>query len=154
MSIQSSINQALSIGGILYTQTGRYKARQETIAEKVATARQAQLTGQASNVAKKAIGAAVKPGASKESAELAAKTATESAEAYENLFKLNPTNENLQEALTRRQLANEAQNVVQAHYNLDKARKANKRAADRVNAMNEQKQSAQRYMMLLKEDKQ
>ena len=153
MSIQSSINQAITLGGLLYTQTGGYKAKQEEIAEKAAKTKQAVVAKKAYNVADKALNAAVEPRASSETISLAAETAKDSAEAYKNLFKSNPTEQNLNLAIASKRVANEAQNLVQEHYNIDKAKKANKRAADRVNAMNEQKQSAQRYMMLLKEDK-
>ena len=32
-AIQSAINQAITVGGLLYTQTGQYKAKQEEIAK-------------------------------------------------------------------------------------------------------------------------
>ena len=100
MSIQSSINQAISLGGLLYTQTKEYKAKQE-IAEEKTKIRKAEV----------------------------AKQVKESMEGLEN-----------------------NQYNIES-FDLNKARKANKRAANRVNALSEQKQSAQRYMMLLKEDK-
>ena len=152
MSIQSSINQAITLGGLLYAQTGGDKAKQAEIAEKAATAKQAEVAKKAHNVADKALSAAIEPKASSETISLATETARDSAEAYKNLFKSNPTEQNLNLAIASKRVANATQNLAE-HYNLDKARKANKRAADRVNAMNEQKQSAQRYMMLLKEDK-
>ena len=152
MSIQSSINQAINLGGLLYAQTGGYKAKQEEIAEKAATAKQAVVAKKAYNVADKALNVAIEAGASSETISLAAETARDSAEAYKNLFKSNPTEQNLNLAIASKRVSNAAQNLSEC-YNLDKAKKANKRAADRVNAMSEQKQSAQRYMMLLKEDK-
>ena len=87
MSIQSSINQAISLGGLLYTQTGVYKAKQEEITEKAATPKQAEVAKKAYNVADKALNAAVEPRASSETISLAAETARDSAEAYKNLFK-------------------------------------------------------------------
>lgn len=153
MSIQSSINQAITLADALYTQTGKYKAKQEEIAQEKTKAKQAEVAKQAHNIANKAVKAATEPNASKEASELAAETARDSAEAYKNLFKSNPTEKNLNLAITSRRVANAAQSLTE-HYNVDKAIRANKRAADRVNAMSEQKQSAQRYMMLLKEDKQ
>ena len=32
-AIQSAINQSINLGGLLYTQTGQYKAKQEEIAK-------------------------------------------------------------------------------------------------------------------------
>ena len=38
-AIQSAINQAITVGGLLYTQTGQYKAKQEEIAKLTSKAR-------------------------------------------------------------------------------------------------------------------
>ena len=110
MSIQSSINQAINLGGLLYTQTGGYK---------------------------------------------------DSADAAKKLYKLDPTEENLTIATMASEMADIAQGFQgisdKMHktvpYDTNKAKDANQKAADRVNAMSEQKESARRYMMLLKEDK-
>ena len=107
MSIQSSINQAISLGGLLYTQTGGYKAKQEEIAEKATTAKQAVVAKKAYNVADKAVNAAIGPQASSETMSLATETARDSAEAYKNLFKSNPTEQNINLAIIKR-IANTA----------------------------------------------
>lgn len=158
MSIQSSINQAINLGGLLYTQTGAYKAKQEEIIKKKEVAKAEEEAKQASDAAREASHEGLKPGASPAAQSLAAETAKEKAEAYKNLYKLDPTKENLGRATASGDVANVMQGIADKKYriephNLDKAKEANKRAADRVNAMSEQKQSAQRYMMLLKEDK-
>ena len=158
MSIQSSINQAINLGGLLYTQTGAYKAKQEEIFKKKAVTKAEEEAKQASSVAAQATKGALDPKASPAAQKLAAETAKEKAEAYKNLYKLDPTKENLGRATVSGDVANIMQGIADKKYkiepfNLDKAKEANKRAADRVNAMSEQKQSAKRYMMLLKEDK-
>ena len=158
MSIQSSINQAINLGGLLYTQTGGYKAKQEEIFKKKEVTKAEEAAKQASNVAAQTTKGALDPKASPAAQSLAAETAKEKAEAYKNLYKLDPTKENLARATVSGDVANVMQGVADKKYkiepfNLDKAKEANKKAADRVNAMSEQKQSAQRYMMLLKEDK-
>lgn len=159
MSIQSSINQALSIGGLLYTQTGGYKAKQEKILaeqqkqseiqnlkEQITQAGSSVRTAQ-EGMKRYAEGTPV----GKESIQLAAKASDTQAEAFEKLFQLEPSSQHLLQASIARNRATKLSNRL---YDTEVAREANKRAADRVNAMSEQKQSAQRYMMLLKEDKQ
>ena len=158
MSIQSSINQAINLGGLLYTQTGGYKAKQEEIFKKKEISKAEEAVKQASNVAAQANKGALDPKASLAAKSLAAEASKDKAEAYKNLYKLDPTKENLARATVSGDVANVMQGIADKKYkiepfNLDKAKEANKRAADRVNAMSEQKQSAKRYMMLLKEDK-
>lgn len=158
MSIQSSINQAINLGGLLYTQTGGYKAKQEEIFKKKEVAKAEEAAKQASDAARVASREGLKPGASPSEQRLAAETAKEKAEAYKNLYKLDPTKENLGRATVSGDVANSMQGIADKKYklepyNLNKAKEANKKAVERVNAMSEQKQSAKRYMMLLKEDK-
>lgn len=158
MSIQSSINQALSVGGLLYTQTGGYKAKQEAIAEKQQASKAVELAEQASKTAQATTKRAIDPKASQAAKDIAAEAQIDKAEAYKRLFKLDPTEQNLGKAIAAGDVANVMQGVADKKYtikpfNLNKAKEANQRAADRVNAMSEQKQSAKRYMMLLKEDK-
>lgn len=158
MSIQSSINQAINLGGLLYTQTGGYKAKQEEIFKKKELTKAEEAVKQASNVAAQATKGALDPKASPAAKSLAAEAYKEKAEAYKNLYKLDPTKENLGRATVSGDVANIMQGVADKKYkiepfNVDKAKDANKKAADRVNAMSEQKESARRYMMLLKEDK-
>ena len=158
MSIQSSINQAINLVDLLYTQTGEYKAKQEGIAEKQQTIKAVELAEQASKTAKATTERAIDPKASQAAKDIAAEAQRDKAEAYKRLFKLDPTKENLGKAIAAGDVANVMQGVADKKYkiephNLDKAKEANQKAADRVNAMSEQKESAKRYMMLLKEDK-
>lgn len=158
MSIQSSINQAINLGGLLYTQTGQYKAKQEEIIKKKEVAKAEEDAKQAGKVAAQTTKGALEPKASPSAQSLAAEAYKNKAEAYKNLYKLDPTETNLKRATVSGDVANIMQGVADKKYkiepfNLDKAKEANKKAADRVNAMSEQKQSAKRYMMLLKEDK-
>lgn len=158
MSIQSSINQAINLGGLLYTQTGGYKAKQEEIFKKKEITKAKEAVVQTSKVAAKATNGALDPTASPAALKLAAETYKDTAEAYKNLYKLDPTNENLARANSVRGMADVVQGVADKKYKIvpydtNKAKDANKKAAERVNAMSEQKQSAKRYMMLLKEDK-
>lgn len=155
MSIQSSINQAINLGGLLYTQTGAYKAKQEEIFKKkeIAKAEEgAKQARQSSLMAQENLDIYPKNSSMyKESLSLAAQSSKKQAEEFEKVFQLDPSSKNLVRAtvskINSRRLSNEL-------YDIEKAREANKKATDRVNAMSEQKQSVQRYMMLLKEDKQ
>lgn len=158
MSIQSSINQAINLGGLLYTQTGGYKAKQEEIIKKKEITKAEEATIQASKAATKAIDILLDPKASPAAVSLAVEASKEGAEAYKNLYKLNPTKENLDMATGSRDMAETIKGLADKKYktvpyNPNKAKEANQKAADRVNAMSEQKESAKRYMMLLKEDK-
>ena len=158
MSIQSSINQAINIGGLLYTQTGGYKAKQEAIAEKQQASKAVELAEKASKTANATTQRAIDPKASQAAKDIAAEAQRDKAEAYKRLFKLDPTEQNLGKAIAAGDVANVMQGVADKKYTIkphdpNKAKEANQRAADRVNAMSEQKQSAHRYMMLLKEDK-
>ena len=158
MSIQSSINQAINLGGLLYTQTGGYKAKQEEIIKKKEVTKAEEAVKQASKVAGRATKGLLDPNASPAAKSLAAETSKDSAEAYKNLYKLDPTDKNLTMAIQSRGIADIAQGIVDKKYKIrpydpNKAKEANQKAADRVNAMSEQKESAKRYMMLLKEDK-
>ena len=159
MSIQSSINQAINLGGLLYTQTGGYKAKQEKILaeqqkqseiqnlkEQITQAGGSVRTAQ-EGMKRYAEGTPV----GKESIQLAAQASDTQAEAFEKLFQLDPSSQHLLQASIARNRATRLSNRL---YDIEIAKEANKRAADRVNAMSEQKESAKRYMMLLKEDKQ
>lgn len=158
MSIQSSINQAINLGGLLYTQTGAYKAKQEEIFKKKAVTKAEEAAKQASSVAAQATKGALDPKASPTAQSLAAEAYKDKAEAYKNLYKLDPTKENLGRATVSGDIANFMQRFADKEYKIrpydqNKAKDANQKAAERVNAMSEQKESAKRYMMLLKEDK-
>ena len=158
MGIQSSINQAINLGGLLYTQTGEYKAKQEEIFKKKEITKAEEATKQASKAAIQATKGAVDSNASTAARSLAAEAYKDSAEAYKNLYKLDPTEMNLAAATGSRDMADLMQRFADKKYKIEpynpnKAKEANQKAADRVNAMSEQKESAKRYMMLLKEDK-
>lgn len=158
MSIQSSINQAINLGGLLYTQTGGYKAKQEEIIKKKELSKAEEAVKQTSRAAIQSTKGAAAPNASTAARSLAAEAYKDSAEAYKNLYKLNPTKENLDMATGSRDMADLMQRFADKKYKIrpydtSKAKEANQKAADRVNAMSEQKESAKRYMMLLKEDK-
>lgn len=158
MSIQSSINQAINLGGLLYTQTGQYKAKQEEIFKKKELTKAEEAVKQTSKAAIQATKGAADPNASTAAKSLAAEAYKDSAEAYKNLYKLDPTERNLAMATGSRDMADIMQRFADKEYKIrpydtNKAKDANQKAAERVNAMSEQKESAKRYMMLLKEDK-
>lgn len=158
MSIQSSINQAINLGGLLYTQTGGYKAKQEEIFKKKELTKAEEAVKQTSKAAIQATKGAADPNASTAAKRLAAEAYKDSAEAYKNLYKLDPTEKNLAAAAGSRDMADLMQRFADKNYKIrpydtNKAKDANQKAAERVNAMSEQKESAKRYMMLLKEDK-
>lgn len=91
-AIQSAINQAITVGGLLYTQTGQYKAKQEEIAKnKAIDASEAEV--------REKFRAAISAGqsvtvpnskASPAEKQLAASSSKDLAEATEKAFKLNP----------------------------------------------------------------
>ena len=155
MSIQSSINQAINLGGLLYTQTGGYKAKQEEIIKKKEITKAEEAAKKSKDVAIQAA-KGVSPKDSKAAKSLVAEAFKDSTEAYKNLYKLDPTEENLAKATNMSEVAETVQKIANEKYkpyDTNKAKEANQKAADRVNAMSEQKESAKRYMMLLKEDK-
>lgn len=154
MSIQSSINQAINLGGLLYTQTGAYKAKQEEIFKKKEVAKAEEDVQKTAKVALEATIGAAGPEASPAARNIATEALKDSADATKKLYKLDPTKENLARATKVSGMVETMQEKYkQVHYDTNKAKDANKKAADRVNAMSEQKESAKRYMMLLKEDK-
>ena len=158
MSIQSSINQAINLGGLLYTQTGEYKAKQEEIIKKKELTKAEEAVKKSTDVAIQAVKGAAASNASAAARSLAAEAYKDNAEAYKNLYKLDPTEMNLAAATGSRDMADLMQRFADKEYKIkpydpNKAKEANQKAADRVNAMSEQKESAKRYMMLLKEDK-
>ena len=158
MSIQSSINQAINLGGLLYTQTGGYKAKQEEIIKKKEVTKAKEAAIKNANIALQTAKGAMGPEASPAAMNITAEAYKDTADALKNLYKLDPTEENLARltkvsdaAEVAREMANKKQKIEP--YDPKKAKEANQKAADRVNAMSEQKESAKRYMMLLKEDK-
>ena len=154
MSIQSSINQAINLGGLLYTQTGGYKAKQEEIIKKKEISKAEEAVQKTAKVALEATLGAAGPEASPAAKNIATEALKDSADATKNLYKLDPTKENLARATKVSGMVETMQEKYkQVPYDTNKAKDANKKAADRVNAMSEQKESAKRYMMLLKEDK-
>ena len=157
MSIQSSINQAINLGGLLYTQTGVYKAKQEEIIKKKEIGKAEEAVKKSTDVAIQAA-KGVSPKDSTAAVKLVAEAFKDSTEAYKNLYKLDPTKENLDKTINFSRATEVVQELANKKlktepYNPNKAKEANQKAADRVNAMSEQKESAKRYMMLLKEDK-
>ena len=154
MSIQSSINQAINLGGLLYTQTGGYKAKQEEIIKKKEISKAEEAVQKTAKVALEATIGAAGPEASPAARNIATEALKDSADATKKLYKLDPTKENLARATRVSGMVETMQEKYkQVPYDPNKAKEANQKAADRVNAMSEQKESARRYMMLLKEDK-
>ena len=154
MSIQSSINQAINLGGLLYTQTGGYKAKQEEIFKKKEVTKAEEAVQKNAKVALEAVIGAAGPEASSAARNIATETLKDTADATKKLYKLDPTKENLARATRAGGMVEAMQEKYKTvPYDPNKAKDANKKAADRVNAMSEQKESAKRYMMLLKEDK-
>ena len=154
MSIQSSINQAINLGGLLYTQTGGYKAKQEEIIKKKELSKAEEAVQKTAKVALEATIGAAGPEASPAARNIATEALKDSADATKKLYKLDPTKENLARATKVSGMVETMQEKYKTvPYDQNKAKDANKKAADRVNAMSEQKESAKRYMMLLKEDK-
>lgn len=154
MSIQSSINQAINLGGLLYTQTGQYKAKQEEIIKKKEISKAEEAVQKNAKVALEAVIGAAGPEASPAAKNIATEALKDSADATKKLYKLDPTKENLARATRVSGMVETMQEKYKTvPYDPNKAKDANQKAADRVNAMSEQKESAKRYMMLLKEDK-
>ena len=154
MSIQSSINQAINLGGLLYTQTGGYKAKQEEIIKKQEISKAEEAVQKNAKVALEAVIGAAGPEASPAARNIATEALKDSADATKKLYKLDPTKENLARATKVSGMVETMQEKYKTvPYDPNKAKDANQKAADRVNAMSEQKESAKRYMMLLKEDK-
>lgn len=158
MSIQSSINQAINLGGLLYTQTGGYKAKQEEIFKKKEISKAEEAVKKSTDVAIQAAKETIGPKASPTAVNIAVEAYKDTANALKNLYKLDPTEKNLARATKVGDMLGTVQEAANKKlktepYNPKKAKEANQKAADRVNAMSEQKESAKRYMMLLKEDK-
>ena len=91
-AIQSAINQAITVGGLLYTQTGQYKAKQEEIAKNKAIETSEKEVGEKFRAALRAGQSVAKPNSKASPAEkqLAASSSKDLAEAAEKAFKLNP----------------------------------------------------------------
>ena len=91
-AIQSAINQAITVGGLLYTQTGQYKAKQEEIAKNKAINASEAEVGEKYKAALRAVQSVADPNSKASPAEkqLAASSAKDLAEAAEKAFKLNP----------------------------------------------------------------
>lgn len=158
MSIQSSINQAINLGGLLYTQTGGYKAKQEEIFKKKEISKAEEAVKKSADVAIQAAKETIGPEVSPTATNIAVEAYKDTADALKKLYKLDPTEKNLARATKVGDMLETVQEVANKKlktepYNPKKAKEANQKAADRVNAMSEQKESARRYMMLLKEDK-
>ena len=158
-AIQSAINQAITVGGLLYTQTGQYKAKQEEIAKnKVIESSEKDLKEKS-----KVVGITNKwllesdEEAPEGEKRLSVKAHKDLAEAAEKAFELNPTEQTKERALMARGLSDMASSIAEmtnktAPYDPKKAKQANLDVVNRVNAMSEQKQSVANYMKLLKED--
>lgn len=91
-AIQSAINQAITVGGLLYTQTGQYKAKQEEIAKNKAIESSEKEVGEKYKAALRAGQSVADPNSKASAAEkqLAASSSKDLAEAAEKAFKLNP----------------------------------------------------------------
>ena len=158
-AIQSAINQAITVGGLLYTQTGQYKVKQEEIAKNKAIESSEKEVGEKHKVAVKA-SQGIYPNskaASPAEKQLAADAYKDFAEATEKAFKLNPTEQTKKRAINTRGMSDITSGIAEGKlkivpYDPQKAKQANLNTANRVNAMSEQKQSVANYMKLLKED--
>lgn len=158
-AIQSAINQAITVGGLLYTQTGQYKAKQEEIAKNKEINAIEKEVGEKYKVAFKAVQSVVEPNSKASAAEkqLAASSSKDLAEAAEKAFKLNPAEWTKQRAIQTRGMSDITSGIAEGKYRIvpydhQKAKQANMNTVKRVNAMSEQKQSVANYMKLLKED--
>lgn len=158
-TIQSAINQAINIGGLLYTQTGQYKAKQDEIAKKKAIKSSETEVGEKNQVAKVAGQGVITPNSKASAAEkqLAASSYKDLAESTEKAFKLNPTELTKKRAIQARGMSDITGGIAEnklkiVPYDPQKAKQANLDVAKRVNTMSEQKQSVANYMKLLKED--
>lgn len=158
-AIQSAINQSITLGGLLYTQTGQYKAKQEEIAKnkeinavEKELKEKSKIVGLTNQWALK--GDSEAPDGEKQ---LFVKAHKDLADAAEKAFELNPTEETKERALMARGISDFASFMAEhtnrkAPYDVNKAKQANMNTAKRVDAMSEQKQSVANYMKLLKED--
>ena len=158
-AIQSAINQAINLGGLLYTQTGQYKAKQEEIAKQKAIKTSEAEVGEKAKAASVAGKSVMTPNSTASDAEkqLAVKAHKDLAEAAEKAFKLNPTELNKIRAAQAKGMSDLVTGISEDKYRIvpfdfQKAKQANTNTANRVNAMSEQKQSVANYMKLLKED--
>lgn len=158
-AIQSAINQAITVGGLLYTQTGQYKAKQEEIAKNKAIESSEKEVGEKFKAALRAVQSVADPNSKASAAEkqLAASSSKDLAEAAEKAFKLNPAEWTKQRAIQTRGMSDITSGIAEGKlkitpYDANKAKQANLNVAKRVNAMSEQKQSVANYMKLLKED--
>lgn len=158
-AIQSAINQAINLGGLLYTQTGQYKAKQEEIAKQKAIKSSEAEVGEKNQVAKMAGQGVIAPNSKASAAEkqLAASSYKDLAESTEKAFKLNPTELTKQRAIQARGMSDITGGIAEGKlkivpFDANKAKQANLDVAKRVNTMSEQKQSVANYMKLLKED--
>ena len=158
-AIQSAINQAINLGGLLYTQTGQYKAKQEEIAKQKAIKSSEAEVGEKNQVAKEASKGVFTPDSKASSLErqLAASANKALAEAAANAFKLNPTELTKKRAIQARGISDITSWLAEnkrrvAPFDANKAKQANMNTANRVNTMSEQKQSVANDMRLLKED--
>lgn len=155
-AIQSAINQAINLGGLLYTQTGQCKAKQEEIANIKASEAEVREKYRVAKEASKGTSVSGSKASSLER-ELAASANKDYAEAAEKAFKLNPTELTKRRAIMARVSSDIASRLAENRYwiapvDANKATQANMIAAKRVLAINEQKQSVANYMKLLKED--
>ena len=157
-AIQSAINQAITVGGLLYTQTGQYKAKQEEIAKnKAIEYSEAEVKEKLKTAVKASQEIDPNSKASPAEKQLTANAYKDLAEATEKAFKLNPTEQTKKRAIHARGLSDITSGIAEGKlkivpYDPKKAKQANMSTANRVNAMSEQKQSVANYMKLLKED--
>lgn len=156
-AIQSAINQAITVGGLLYTQTGQYKAKQDEIAKQKAIKSSEAEVQEKGKVAVEAAKSVPNSKASPAEKQLTANAYKDLAESAEKAFKLNPTELTKKRAIMARGISDITTGMAENKYkivpvDLQKAKQANMDTAKRVNAMSEQKQSVANYMKLLKED--
>ena len=164
MSIQSSINQAINLGGLLYTQTGGYKAKQEEIIKKKEISKAEEAVQKSTDVAIQAAKETIGPEVSPTAMNIAVEAYKDTANALKNLYKLDPTDKNLARATKVGDMLGTVQEVAnkKVKERAEQMRKANEEAmATKQAKMVQQtrtleamkKESVANYMKLLKEDK-
>ena len=129
MSIQSSINQAINLGGLLYTQTGGYKAKQEEIIKKKEVAKAEEAVKKNTDVAIQAAKETIGPEVSPTAMNIAVEAYKDTANALKNLYKLDPTEKNLARATKVGDMLGTVQEVANKKYKerAEQMRKANKK---------------------------
>ena len=142
MSIQGNINQAITLGAALYTQTPKYQTKVEE-AKKVAESEKLLKADKLKQdallkSAEKTFGPGVSEATKKAYGKLADESTKESMETYKKVFELNPTTENFQR-LADMQKNYEANAAAFEEINRQKIEMANQQAEAKKNTKKTQK---------------